>query len=107
MTGTKFSYIPWSEQTGKEKASTIVFIIGLINFAVFVAHVLIDKTSAFPGGGTFSNGVYFVFSHGKQIPFTPVRFCFSYAHGLLFIMIHVLCMFFGWRYHSPSRRDAL
>jgi len=91
-------------QARRKRAESVVFTIGLLNFLAFLGHVLADKTSAFPGGGTLVNGVYLVVSHGHEIAFTPAEFWFSYVHGIVFVVVHLACMIFGWRLRKMPQK---
>jgi len=84
-------------KTRLERIHLLWLIIGIGNFAAFFAHVLLDGTSAFPGGGRFVDGHYLVHEHGKEIPFSEAGYFFSYWHGVIFVTIHIVCMVVGWR----------
>jgi hypothetical protein len=70
---------------------------GAINFLAFLLHVVVDGASAFPAGGVFEMGDYMVRSHGRVIPFSPPSFWFNYAHGVFFIVAHVVSSIAIWR----------
>ena len=91
-------------QARRKRAESVVGAIGLLNFVGFLGHLLADKTSAFPGGGTLVNGVYFVATHGHQIAFTPAEFWFSYVHGVVFVVVHLVCMILGWRFRRVPQK---
>ena len=73
-----------------------MLLVGPLNFVAFMVHLLANKTSAFPAGGRLVNGLYLVTDHGHDIPFTPAAFWFSYIHGVIFVLVHIICMFLGW-----------
>jgi hypothetical protein len=84
-------------RTRQERIRLYWLLIGAVNFFAFVIHVLADGTSAFPSGGRLVSGYYLVPCHGKDIAFTPNAYVFSYWHGIFFVVIHLVCMFAGWR----------
>jgi hypothetical protein len=92
------------DQARRKRAESVVFTIGLLNFLAFLGHVMADKTSAFPGGGTLVNGVYLVVSHGHEIAFTPAEFWFSYVHGIVFVVVHLAWMILGWRLRKAPQK---
>jgi hypothetical protein len=85
------------DRARRKRAESVVGTIGLLNFLAFLGHLLADKTSAFPGGGTLVNGVYLVATHGHQIAFTRAEFWLNYVHGVVFVVVHLACMILGWR----------
>jgi hypothetical protein len=84
-------------RTRRERIRLLWVIVGVVNFLAFLAHVLMDKASAFPGGGRFSDGHYLVREHGRDILFTPSGYLFSYWHGLFFVLLHLACTIMCWR----------
>ena len=87
-------------KTRRERVRALWLVVGAVNFAAFLAHVLHDGTSAFPSGGRLVAGQFLVPSHGKEIAFTEVGYFFSYAHGVVFVIIHLVCMVVLWRLHE-------
>jgi uncharacterized membrane protein YwzB len=73
-------------------------IVGFVNFVAFLGHGAFDGGGfAFPAGGRLVGGVYLVTQHGRDFPFTPGRYWFSYWHGVFFVVIHLVCMVAVWR----------
>ena len=72
-------------------------VVGVVNFVAFLVHLMIAHGSAFPTGGRLVDGVYLVMQHGHEIPFTPGGYLFSFLHGLLFVIVHLMCMVAVWR----------
>jgi len=87
----------FAPQTSRERGRLIWVGVGAVNFVAFVAHLLKDGTSAFPSGGRFIAGHYLVLSHGRDISFTPSSYWFSYVHGVIFVIVHIVCMVAVWR----------
>jgi hypothetical protein len=52
---------------------------------------------AFPSGGRLVDGIYLVTQHGRDFSFTPARYFFSYWHGVVFIVVHLICTVSIWR----------
>ena len=85
-------------KTRREKTRLWWLIIGIVNFVTFLMHGAFDRGGfAFPAGGRLVDGVYLVTQHGRDFAFTPDRYLFSYWHGVLFVVIHLVCMFAVWR----------
>jgi hypothetical protein len=83
-------------KTRRESVRLRWLVVGVVNFAAFLAHLVSDGTCAFPIGGRFIAGQYLVPSHGKDIPFTPNSYWFSYVHGVVFVIIHVASLVSGY-----------
>ena len=84
-------------QNRRQRLRLLWVAVGAVNFVVFVAHVVSDGTCAFPTGGRLVAGQYLVLSHGKDIPFTPNSYWFSYIHGIFFVILHLVCIIACWR----------
>ena len=84
-------------RTHRERVRLWWVVAGVVNLAAFVVHVMIDHGSAFPTGGRLVDGVYLVMQHGRDIPFTPGRYLFSFLHGLFAVIVHLVCMIAVWR----------
>src|SRR5436189_5214939 len=88
----------FAPRTRHEKIRLCWLIVGAANFLAFLAHGEIDHGGfAFPTGGRLVDGVYLVTQHGRDFPFTPGRYFFSYWHGAFFVIVHLVCMFAMWR----------
>jgi hypothetical protein len=72
-------------------------VVFAANFLAFLFHVLGDGTSAFPPGGALRGDHYLVISHGQEISFTPSAYWFSYMHGILFLVLSILCILWMWQ----------
>jgi hypothetical protein len=84
-------------KTRHDKSRIIWVVICAVNFLAFTLDMVIKGTCAFPSGGQLVDGHYLVSSHGREISFTPAAFWFSYAHGVVFVIVHLVCMFALWR----------
>jgi len=84
---------------------TVVFAA---NFLAFLLHMWVDGTSAFPPGGTLRGDHYAVISHGREILFTPGAYWFSFVHGILFLVVSLVCILWMWhlRRKACSASDA-
>jgi hypothetical protein len=78
-------------KTTQDRARTFWTAVAAVNFAAIVVHAVITSTCAFPDGGRFEGGQYLVPSHGREISFTPVGYWFSYIHGVVFVILHLVC----------------
>ncbi len=88
----------FAPKTRQEKIRLCWLIVGVVNFVAFLVHGALDRGGfAFPFGGRLVDGVYHVTQHSKDFAFTPGRYLFSYWHGVLFVVIHLVCMFAVWR----------
>ena len=100
----------FSPRTRQERLRFYWVSICAVNFLAFTAHILRDGTCAFPSGGRLVGGYYLVPSHGRDIAFTPPSYTFSYWHGIIFVAIHLICMFAIWRLRktgdSRHEKDA-
>jgi len=95
----------FAPKTQSEKMRLCWLVVGVVNFVAFLAHAAFDRGGfAFPTGGRLVDGVYHVTQHSKDFAFTPSRYLFSYWHGVLFVVIHLICMFALWR--LKSRKTA-
>lgn len=109
-----FTLTPLFPRTRREKTRFLWVILGMVNFLAFSAHVLRDGTctlfNSLGGDGLWVAGQYLAFSHGRNIPFTPTSYWFSYIHGWFFIVIHLVCMVVIWRLkkipNHPPRANA-
>ena len=99
MTGQITNFAPKNRQ---EIIRLIFVIILVVNFVAFLAHTGIDRASAFPGGGRLVNGSYLVFQHGIEISFTPIRYQLNYLHGVIALVIHIICSFAIWKLSSKK-----
>ena len=85
-------------KTRHEKLRLCWLVVGVLNFVAFLAHGWFDHGGfAFPTGGRLVDGVYLVRQHGRDFSFTPARYYFSFWHGLVFVVVHLVCMFAMWR----------
>jgi hypothetical protein len=84
-------------RTRRERFRLLWAIVGGLNFVAFLLHVMTDHGSAFPAGGRLVDGVYQVMEHGHYISFSPARYQFSFYHGLLFVIVSLLCVISVWR----------
>ena len=80
-------------QVRQDRVRLIWLAVGAANFLAFGADIVINGTCAFPTGGHFIDGHYLVPSHGRDISFSPTAFWISYIHGVLFVIVHLVCMF--------------
>jgi bacteriorhodopsin len=94
MTGEITGFSP---RTREERLRFYWLAIGAVNFLAFIAHIMRDGTCAFPSGGRLVGGYYLVPCHGRDIAFTPTGYAFSFWHGIIFVVIHLVCMFAMWR----------
>jgi hypothetical protein len=93
----------FSAQTRREKIRLYWVIVAAINFVAFLVHAWIDHGGiAFPGGGRLVDGVYHVTQHGRDYSFTPVRYFFSILHGVVFVVVHLVCTVAIWRLRKPG-----
>jgi len=79
-------------ETPRERRRLVWVVIGAANFLLFVLHAFAKGTCAFPSGGRLVDGTYLVPSHGRLIPFSPLEYALSYAHGVVFVVVTVACM---------------
>ena len=100
MTGQISGVAP---KTRKEKIQLFFGIIGAVNFIAFLAHMGIDGTSAFPSGGRLVDGHYLVPNHGKEVSFTPIRYQLSYVHGVIALVVHIVCMVALWKLDGKKK----
>ena len=84
-------------ESHRSRVRTAWGIGGAVNFVVFLFHALSDGTCALFGRARFEGAHYLVLSHGKDIAFTSSGYWFSYWHGVVFIVIHLVCMIAVWR----------
>lgn len=94
MTGQISGVAP---KTRNERIRLVLVIIAAVNFLAFLVHVGMDGTSAFPSGGRLVDGHYLVPNHGKQVSFTPIRYQLSYLHGVIALVIHIVCTVVIWK----------
>jgi hypothetical protein len=88
----------FAPKTSREKARLCWLVVAVVNFVAFLVHGAFDHGGfAFPASGRLVDGVYLVTQHGRDFAFTPGRYLFSYWHGVLFVVVHLVCMFAGWR----------
>jgi hypothetical protein len=80
-------------QVPQDRVRLIWLVVGAANFLAFGAEIAINGTCAFPTGGHLIDGHYLVPSHGREISFSPTAFWFSYIHGVVFVIVHLMCMF--------------
>ena len=98
----------FAPKTRREKFRLYWVIAGGVNIVAFLSHVWIDHGGiALPGGGRLVGGVYLVAQHGRDFSFTPSRYFLSYWHGVIFIIVHLICSFAIWRLRDlkGSRHD--
>ena len=93
-------------KTRLERIRVLWALTGGANFLAFLAHIVSDGTTAFPTGGRLVAGQYLVSSHGKDIAFTESGYIFSYAHGVIFIVVHIACMVAFWWLHGRKTNEA-
>jgi hypothetical protein len=88
----------FAPRTHQERLRLYWLIVGAVNFVAFLAHAGFDRGCfAFPAGGRFVDGVYLVTQRGKDFTLTPGRYLFSYWHGVVFVVVHLVCMVAIWR----------
>jgi hypothetical protein len=90
----------FSPKTREERNRFYWVAAAAVNFLAFIAHVLSDGTCAFPSGGHLVGNYYFVPCHGKEVAFTQTGYAFSYWHGLIFVLIHVVCTIAIWSFRK-------
>ena len=93
-------------QTRQDRLRLYWLVIGTVNFLAFIIHAISDGTCAFPSGGRLVGEHYLVTSHGRDISFTPTGYAFSFWHGVVFVVIFVVCMFAVWRLRKTERPAA-
>jgi hypothetical protein len=71
-------------------------IVGGVNFVAFVWHSLSDGTCATFAKSRLVDGQYLVTSHGKEISFSQGGYWFSFWHGIVFVVVHIICMIAIW-----------
>ena len=88
----------FAPQTHRERVRLIWLVVGVVNFLVFLIHAGFDHGGfAFPSGGRLVDGVYLVRQHGRDFSFTPARYFFSFWHGVVFVVVHLICTVAIWR----------
>ena len=88
----------FAPQTHREKVRLYWLIVVVVNFLAFLVHAAFDHGGfAFPSGGRLLDGIYLVTQHGRDISFTPARYFFSYWHGVVFVVVHLICTVAIWR----------
>jgi len=88
----------FAPNTHRERLRLCWLVVGAVNFIAFLAHAGFDRGCiAFPVGGRLIGGLYYVTQHGRDFAFTPGRYLFSYRHGVLFVIVHLVCMVAFWR----------
>jgi hypothetical protein len=93
-------------RTRQERLRLCWVIVGVLNFVAFLAHGAVDHGGfAFPTGGRLVDGLYLVTQHGRDFAFSPGRYLFSYWHGVVFVVVSLVCMVAVWR--LKSRRVEL
>ena len=84
----------FAPQTRREKIRHCWLIVGIVNFLAFGLHMGLDGGAcALAYGGRLVGEQYLVPSHGKDIPLSPDRYFFNLWHGVLFVIVHLMCMF--------------
>lgn len=111
------SLVIWRMQSNGEKFSSLVprtrherirccwLAIGALNLLAFIVHMGVDGTSAFPAGGRLVNGYYLVADRGRDVAFTPNEYVFSYWHGIIFVILHLVCMVAIWRLKTGDSKQ--
>jgi hypothetical protein len=88
----------FAPRTHRERLRLCWLIVAAVNFIAFLAHAGFDRGCfAFPAGGRLVGGLYHVTQHGRDFTFTPGRYLFSYWHGVLFVIVHIVCTVAYWR----------
>jgi len=72
-------------------------LAGILNFLAFAVHCLLDETVALFCTSRFENGYHIVFTHGHEVLLSSNRYWFNYIHGIVFIVLHLVCSFALWR----------
>jgi len=100
LTGEISGFAP---QTRREKTRLCWLIVGMVNFLAFVLHMGLDGGAcALVYGGHWVGEQYLVPSHGKDISLSPSRYLFNFWHAVVFIIVHLLCMFAIWRLRTTG-----
>lgn len=88
----------FAPRTHRERLRLCWLIVCVLNFLAFLVHGAFDRGGfAFPTGGRLVDGVYIVTQHGRDFSFTPSRYLFSYWHGVVFVVVHLVGMVAIWR----------
>jgi hypothetical protein len=88
----------FAPQTHRERVRLYWLIAGVVNFLAFLIHAGFDHGGfAFPAGGRLVGDIYLVTQHGRDFSFTPARYFFSYWHGVVFVVVHLICTVAIWR----------
>jgi hypothetical protein len=88
----------FAPQTRREKTRLFWVVAAAVNFVAFFAHIGFDHGGiAFPAGGRLVGGVYLVTQHGRDFSFTPARYFFNFWHGVVFVVVHLICTAAIWR----------
>ena len=66
-------------------------VTALANFVAFLLHLIWDRVSGLEPS-RFAAGHYLIVSHGHEIALTPIRYWFSFFHGILFFVIFLGCI---------------
>jgi hypothetical protein len=90
LTGEITGFAP---RTHRERLRLCWLVAAAVNFLAFLVHGALDRGAfAFPAGGRLADGVYLVTQHGRDFALTPARYLFSFWHGVLFVVVHLVCM---------------
>ena len=84
-------------RTRPERHRRLWVAICAANFVAFILHGVRDRTSALFGTAREVDGHYLVVEHGTEVSMTPGNYWFSYWHGVIFIIVALVCMFAIWR----------
>ena len=81
----------FAPQTHRERVRLYWLIVGVVNFLAFLIHAGFDHGGfAFPSGGRLVDGIY------------PARYFFSYWHGVVFVVVHLICTVAIWRLRKTA-----
>jgi hypothetical protein len=72
-------------------------LAGVLNFLTFAAHCILDGTVALLCPSRFANGYHVVFTRGHEVLLSSNRYWFNYIHGIVFIVLHLVCSIVLWR----------
>jgi hypothetical protein len=83
------------------RAATVINLVALANFFVFVVIALCIGGSAI--GGKIENGKYYVFSHGRYTEVSPATFEYSQIHTYSVFATVPLAIFISVKHYLAER----
>ncbi|MEI8207361.1 MAG: hypothetical protein WCG03_10825 [Kiritimatiellales bacterium] len=79
--------------TQADRLMFVWIVVFTLNFIFFFCSGL-DMNSAFPLGGYFYDGHYHVsYRPSSTTIYTPIQYYLSYAHGIIFSVVFMICAF--------------